>query len=171
MTTLAIPAPDWFATWTECVRDFGEEFRHGSGESMVAGFGPDRRSFDLLLDVVRAESGVDGALPAGRVACDYFWVTQGPTMIGFLALRHSIDTEFVRTRGGHIGYRIRPAYRRQGHGSRALGLALPLARDLGLEAVLLTCDEGNVGSARTIESQGGVLENVVDATRRYWIDL
>ncbi len=171
MTTLAIPAPDWFATWTECVRDFGEEFRHGSGESMVEGFGPDQRSFDRLLDVVRAESGVDGALPTGRVACDYFWVTQGPTMIGFLALRHSIDTEFLRTRGGHIGYSIRPAYRRQGHGSRALGLALPLARDLGLEAVLLTCDEGNVGSARTIESQGGVLENVVDATRRYWIDL
>lgn len=87
-------------------------------------------------------------------------------MIGFLALRHSIDTEFLRTRGGHIGYSIRPAYRRQGHGSRALALALPRARALGLDKVLLTCDERNVGSARTIESQGGVFQNVIDGKRR-----
>lgn len=171
MTALATPGPQWFATWLECVGDFGEEFRHGSGESMVPQFGPDRRSFNRLLDVVRVESGVAAPPPTGRVACDYFWVTQGPTMIGFLALRHSIDTEFLCTYGGHIGYSIRPAYRRQGHASRALGLALPLARDLGLEAVLLTCDDDNLGSARTIESQGGVLENVIDAKRRYWIDL
>ncbi|MGA7687708.1 MAG: GNAT family N-acetyltransferase [Jiangellales bacterium] len=171
MTRLAEPGPELFETWLECVRDFGEEFRHGSGESMVAEFGPDRRSFDALLEVMRSQSDPATALPDRLVACDYFWVMQRATMIGFLALRHSIDTEFLRTRGGHIGYSIRPAYRRQGHGSRALGLALPRARELGLDRVLLTCDDDNVGSARTIESQGGVFESVIDTKKRYWIDI
>ena len=171
MTALAVPAPEFFETWRTCVGEFGEEFRHGSGESMVAGFGPDRPTFDALLEVIRTEADPTAALAHGRVPCDYFWVTHEATMIGFLALRHSIDTEFLRTRGGHIGYSIRPAYRRQGHGSRALGLALPRARALGLDKVLLTCDEQNVGSARTIESQGGVFENVIDGKRRYWIAL
>jgi predicted acetyltransferase len=48
--------------------------------------------------------------------------------------------------------------------------------DLGLDRVLVTCDDDNVGSIRTIEKNGGVLENVVadpEATkpkRRDWID-
>jgi predicted acetyltransferase len=43
--------------------------------------------------------------------------------------------------------------------------------------VLVTCDDDNVGSIRTIENNGGVLENVVTGPdlevpkRRYWIDL
>ena len=46
----------------------------------------------------------------------------------------------------------------------------------GVDRALVTCDEGNVGSARVIEGAGGVLENVVDVgggllRRRYWIDV
>jgi predicted acetyltransferase len=41
--------------------------------------------------------------------------------------------------------------------------------------VLLTCDEHNVASSRTIENNGGVLEDVRDTAlgrkRRYWIEL
>jgi len=42
--------------------------------------------------------------------------------------------------------------------------------------VLVTCDDDNIGSIRTIENNGGVLEEVVSGpdldrpTRRYWID-
>jgi predicted acetyltransferase len=56
--------------------------------------------------------------------------------------------------------------------------ALAIAhQELGLSRVLVTCDEDNVGSIRTIEKNGGVLEDVItgpdlDAPkRRYWIDL
>ncbi|MFI2707699.1 GNAT family N-acetyltransferase, partial [Nocardioides sp. CER28] len=69
------------------------------------------------------------------------------------------------------GYSIRPSYRRQGHASRALGLALERAREIGLDRVLITCDEDNLGSARTIESQGGVFESMCGIKRRYWISL
>jgi len=48
-----------------------------------------------------------------------------------------------------------------------------MGRALGLDRVLLTCDDDNIGSARTIEKNGGVLEEVLTtdlgATRRYWI--
>lgn len=41
----------------------------------------------------------------------------------------------------------------------------------------MTCDDDNVGSIKTIERNGGILENVVSGPdlakpiRRYWIDV
>jgi len=58
----------------------------------------------------------------------------------------------------------------------ALRLALEQAKSLGLPRVLVTCKDGNIASARTIERNGGVLEDVREApghgsVRRYWIQL
>lgn len=76
---------------------------------------------------------------------------------------------------GHIGYGVRPSARRRGLATWALGETLDRARELGLTRVLVTCDDSNVASARTIEGNGGVLEDVrtttLGLTRRYWIDL
>jgi predicted acetyltransferase len=52
-----------------------------------------------------------------------------------------------------------------------LALALVEAKGLGLEQVLLTCDEDNDGSRLTIERNGGVYEDSRKGKRRYWIDL
>ncbi len=171
MTTLSVPSTDLYEPWLACVRDFGAGPRDGSGDWQVPGMGPDRMSFETLLAVVRIESDPVSTLPAGHVHCDYYWVTDGPDMVGFLAVRHAIDNEYLRTQGGHIGYSVRPSRRRRGHASLALGLALDRARELSLERVLLTCDEDNVGSSRTIESQGGVFDSVFNGKRRYWIHL
>jgi predicted acetyltransferase len=52
---------------------------------------------------------------------------------------------------------------------------LPAARALGMDRVLVTCDEDNVASVRTIESNGGVIEDIRETElgrkRRYWITL
>jgi predicted acetyltransferase len=64
---------------------------------------------------------------------------------------------------------VRPSRRREGHASRAVALALIRAKELGLERVLLTCDEDNVGSRLTIENAGGVYEDSRKDKRRYWI--
>jgi len=51
------------------------------------------------------------------------------------------------------------------------------ARAAGIERALITCDDDNAASIRTIESAGGALEDVVwlgdqvPWKRRYWIDL
>jgi predicted acetyltransferase len=46
---------------------------------------------------------------------------------------------------------------------------------LGIDPVLVTCDKSNLGSARTIQKNGGVLENEVgdgkEIVQRYWISL
>jgi RimJ/RimL family protein N-acetyltransferase len=55
--------------------------------------------------------------------------------------------------------------------SWALGAILREARALGMERVLVVCLDDNPASARTIERNGGVLEEVRGAVRRYWIEL
>ncbi|MDX2516846.1 GNAT family N-acetyltransferase [Streptomyces stelliscabiei] len=70
---------------------------------------------------------------------------------------------------------MRPSARRRGLATWALGAVLPEARALGMGRVLITCDDDNVASARTIERNGGVLEDVRTTDegikRRYWITL
>jgi predicted acetyltransferase len=76
--------------------------------------------------------------------------------------------------GGHIGDMVRPSERRKGYGTEQIRLALEKCRELGIPWVLVTCDKDNIASARTIQKNGGVLENeVMDADvvkQRYWID-
>jgi predicted acetyltransferase len=54
-----------------------------------------------------------------------------------------------------------------------LGLALPHALALGLDPVMITCDAENVASRRTIERNGGILDEEFDydARRklRFWV--
>lgn len=56
-----------------------------------------------------------------------------------------------------------------------VSLALEECRRLGIKKVLMVCDKNNIGSARSIIKNGGVLENeqLVDGVveQRYWIDL
>jgi RimJ/RimL family protein N-acetyltransferase len=47
--------------------------------------------------------------------------------------------EIARKGGGHIGYDTVPAYCGQGVATQMLRRALPVARQLGLTEVLLTC--------------------------------
>jgi predicted acetyltransferase len=114
--------------------------------------------------------------PDGVLPYEDFWLLEDAVWIGLLTLRPQINEQFLR-RGGHIGYVIRPSRRQQGYGTKLLGLGLEQARARGLQRVLLTCDDTNIGSRKVIEANGGRLENVlvVDASsppiRRYWIEL
>jgi predicted acetyltransferase len=112
----------------------------------------------------------------GKVAETTFWLIGDDQFIGRLSLRHSLNPSLMQF-GGNIGYEIRPTQRRKGYGKLILRLGLEKARDINLKRVLVTCDDTNIGSARIIEANGGVLENTVllayrnVPTRRYWIDL
>jgi predicted acetyltransferase len=94
--------------------------------------------------------------------------------VGRASIRFSLN-EFLALRGGHVGYAVVPSQRRNGYASEILRLALVILRADGVENVLVTCDEVNVGSISAIESCGGVLEYTVPARdggtgiRRYWI--
>jgi len=172
---LTRPTADLYDSWAAAVDEFGGIHIDGSG--MTAPTDSERGTFDELL--AKAEELADTSIPApdGRVHNDLFWITDDGEVVGFVSFRHELN-EWLRHFGGHIGYSVRPTRRRQGYARAGLALALDRARELGLGSVMLTCDDDNAGSYRTIEGAGGVLQDVVDAAdqghprlRRYWIEL
>ena len=83
--------------------------------------------------------------------------------------------EALLLNGGHRGDGVRPSERRKGIATKMISLALDECRKLGIQRVLMVCDKDNVGSAKSIRNNGGILENeiVVDGIveQRYWIEL
>lgn len=94
--------------------------------------------------------------------------------VGAVNIRHKLNSGLLLD-GGHIGDGVRPSRRREGIATRMIALALEECRKLGITRVLMVCDKDNIGSARSIQKNGGILENepVVDGVtiQRYWIDL
>jgi predicted acetyltransferase len=94
--------------------------------------------------------------------------------LGNTSIRHELN-ESLSLYGGHIGYAVRPTARRMGYGTLICAQAIRHARALGIDRILITCDDDNIGSQKIIEANGGVLENRVDngrpaLTRRYWVE-
>lgn len=114
----------------------------------------------------------DAPRPAAWVPGTYLWMVDDssgtPEVVGRISLRHVL-TPWLLEVGGHIGYAVRPTARRKGHATRALALMLPIAAAYGIDKVLVTCDEDNVGSRKVIEANGGVLEDVRGGKLRFWI--
>jgi predicted acetyltransferase len=50
-----------------------------------------------------------------------------------------------------------------------LRAALPVARALGIDRALITCDADNVGSRKVIEHNGGVRIDERNGRLRYWV--
>ena len=114
-------------------------------------------------------------LPDGFVAHAELVAEVDGEIVGRTSIRWELN-DFLGTLGGHIGYAVRPAHRRQGYATEILRQSLDVLRARGVRRILVTCDEDNLASARVIEANGGVLESIVphvDAgeppRKRYWI--
>ena len=111
-------------------------------------------------------------LKEGRVPATFLIAENDGYLVGRTSIRHELN-DFLWSVGGHIGFGVRPDYRRQGFATEILRQSLSFIHELGVTEVLVTCDEDNLGSIKVIESQGGNLENKVEfegtLKRRYWI--
>jgi len=175
--TIALTRPtiDLFDAWAAAVAEF--EGGHIDGGGYEKGSVPDRAACEAFIEKAALYSTPGADLPEGHVPCDHFWITEGDQVVGFLSFRRELN-DHLRRFGGHIGYSVIPSRRREGIVREALRLVLRLAGSDGYDRVMLTCDDDNVGSIRTIEGAGGELEDVIDApepgrprVRRYWIEL
>lgn len=117
-----------------------------------------------------------GSVP-GRVPAETFMLVRetDKRLIGMIDIRLMLN-EYLLNYGGHIGYSIRPSERRCGYASYQLYLALKYCLDKEIDRVLITCDKENIGSAKTIISCGGILENEIleedgSLCQRYWIEV
>jgi predicted acetyltransferase len=97
-------------------------------------------------------------IPTGHVPCSLMFAFNNENeLLGRVSIRH-ILTDSLRFDGGHIGYAVVPGQRRKGIATRILKEALLYCgKELNLSRVLLTCDNENLGSIKTIESNGGQL--------------
>ena len=131
-----------------------------------------------LCTVVQQNRSEQTVCPGLVPATTFLAVDADGKLIGMIDIRHRLNEGLLRF-GGNIGYSVRPCCRRQGYATQMLALALEECRKMQMQKVLVTCNKENIGSAKTIQKNGGVLENEVAGkengedriTQRYWITL
>ncbi|HRW18168.1 MAG TPA: GNAT family N-acetyltransferase [Dermatophilaceae bacterium] len=183
MIALQSPHARFHDTFMEAHFEFRGEFRNAGGmwsapacESGYPGISfslaemKTVEGFDRYCDWLVKDSLDATPRPVVQVPTTHLFITRGEQFLGSIHLRHWL-TDFLSDMGGHISYSVRPSARGQGVASEALRLALPRARDLGLERVLITTTTVNEASAKVIEHNGGVLEGVRRGMRRYWVEV
>ena len=124
---------------------------------------------DRVAAYARGDVGDTGLVPG-----DFLLAEVDGMIVGRASIRHELN-EFLLRDGGHVGYGVRPAFRRRGHATDILCQSLGRLRSLGIERVLVTCDDDNVASIAVIGRAGGELDGRVElddgrVVRRYWID-
>ncbi len=126
--------------------------------------------YQRLVDNLTSKTVHDGLVPATT----FLALNENDEVVGMIDIRHKLN-DYLLQLGGHIGYSVKPTFQRKGIATQMLALALDECRLFGFDRVLITCDKENIGSAKTIQKNNGILENEVVSenriTQRYWITL
>ena len=96
-------------------------------------------------------------------------------LIGTINIRHRLNDQLI-IKDGYIGYSVRPTERRKGYAAEILKLGLLELKEKGINNVLITCEKDNIGSAKTILKNNGIIENEIfdeysgKIFQRYWVN-
>ena len=159
------------------IAEYRQEFLD-AGDSMD-GTGPLRR-FEDPEEYIKtcAEYVNPRTVPSHLVPSTQFLLVRKSDnrLVGMLQVRHCFN-DYLEKYAGHIGYSVRPSERRKGYAKEMLRMALPFCRKIGIDKVLITCIDGNIGSEKTILANGGVYEYTIhepnenEDLKRFWIML
>jgi predicted acetyltransferase/N-acetylglutamate synthase-like GNAT family acetyltransferase len=135
-------------------------------------------SFEKYIEILPLLSNRKN-LPDGHVPCTFLIAfNEANEVVGRVSIRHELN-EFLSNIGGHIGYGVTPSHRKKGYATKILFETLKYVRKSlpYLHEVLLTCDDDNIGSIKTIEKNGGRFVDYYTSSelkvpkRRYTISL
>ena len=117
----------------------------------------------------------ENGLIEGQPVSFHYWAIDKGKFIGEFQLRTEF-TEKVLNDIGSIGYAVRVSEWGKGYGMEILRLGLEIAKEKGMEKVLLNINENNVASIRLCEKSGGVFYDKIkteenEILKRYWIKL
>ena len=172
-----IPPTTWVhASFLAAMDEFQAEGRVGHADYSMIGHEireyaarwADPAEFASYVRWLRADALEESPRGPGFVPATTLWWTDNHEYLGRLTIRHRLTPRLLEI-GGHIGYDIRRSARRRGHATSMLAAALPVAREMGIDPALITCDEDNVASRKVIEANGGVLEDTRAGKLRFWV--
>jgi predicted acetyltransferase len=130
-------------------------------------------TFPEMLEILEKEAaGID--LAQGRVPHSMLYGFIDGKIIGRVSIRHTLN-DYLRRRGGHIGYAVAKQYRKKGFATEMVRQALEFCKKLGIDSVMVTCGDENTPSWKIVEYFGGKLQDRVwddednEMIRRYWI--
>ncbi|HRO66240.1 MAG TPA: GNAT family N-acetyltransferase [Pseudobdellovibrionaceae bacterium] len=130
-------------------------------------------SYAEMLKILRDEEAGRNLAP-DRVPHTMLYGFIDGKIVGRVSVRHTLN-EYLRQRGGHMGYAVAPSCRGRGIATEMVKQALLHCRSLNLEEILVTCADTNTASWKIIERFGGRLEDRVwdsedeETIRRYWV--
>lgn len=131
----------------------------------------DYREFDKYMNSLEIQGDSEGLVPDSTFFC---LDEERDIFVGAVNIRHYLNDSLLLN-GGHIGDGVRPSERRKGIATEMINLALIECKKIGIDKVLMVCDKDNIGSAKSIQKNGGILENevLVDGVveQRYWISI
>lgn len=131
----------------------------------------DYHNFAYYCDNLEVKDTRGGLVPDSTFFC---FDEERNMIVGAVNIRHYLN-DLLLLNGGHIGDGVRPSERRKGIATKMIALALAECRKLGIKKVLMVCDKENMGSAKSIQNNGGILENEIEVDgvvkQRYWIEL
>lgn len=151
------------------------EFKTHDPDWEFAFFLDDARNFAEYTALLRNQS--EGKDLRGFVPNSYMGAFVNGKCVGRASIRHELNDRLL-VDGGHVGYGVVASERRKGYAREILRQSLAVLKAHGVKRALVTCADDNLGSIRTIEANGGVLENKIPRhgttgglTSRYWIDI
>ena len=110
-------------------------------------------------------------------ATQFFFIRKSDNkLVGMIQVRHHFN-DYLEKYAGHIGYSVRPSERRKGYAKEMLEMVLPFCCKIGIDKVMITCIDGNIGSEKTILANGGIYESTIHEPnsdrnlKRFWITL
>ena len=118
-------------------------------------------------------------LVEGQPVSFHYWAVDDGRFIGEFQLRTEFPAK-VMLDIGSIGYAVRVSEWNKGYGTQILRRGLEIAKEHGMEKVLLNINEKNAASVHVCEKLGGKLWDTIERyneaegdhlVRRYWIML